>query len=405
MRIKSFCGLVPGEGKTERVASVPYDVVNVEEARALADGNAESLLNVSRAEIQFPEGVDPYSEQVYARAKSNFDRLTRNGSLVRESGECMYLYRQRMGGHSQVGIVAVAHVDDYENEVILKHEKTRPAKEDDRTRLASEIGAHLGPVFLTYRGHPKIDAAVSSIIDQSVPQASFTAEDGIQHEVWRIADSNEFTNLFSSVEVCYVADGHHRSASAARVCSLRKSGNADHTGQEDYNWFLVVLFPADQLNILPYNRVVKDLNDHDPEELLRAISKDFQINDSDIAPVNSPGKAKMYLSGQWYELSWENPGEDPVSSLDVSVLQDRLLHPILGVKDPRTDSRIDFVGGIRGNEELQSRVDSGKSAVAFSLYQVSIDQLMSVADAGHIMPPKSTWFEPKLRSGLFIHTF
>jgi len=405
MRIKSFCGLVPGEGKTSRVAAVPYDVVDAAEARALADGNPDSLLNVSRAEINFPETIDPYSEEVYSMARSNLDGLVNRHALVRESEDCMYLYRQTMGDHSQVGLVAVAHVDDYENEIILKHEKTRPAKEDDRTRLASEIGAHLGPVFLTYRGQHQIDAAVASTIDGVQPQSQFVAEDGITHEVWRVSKGKEFAELFTSVDVCYVADGHHRSASAARVCAQRKKENPNHTGQEDYNWFLVVLFPADQLKILPYNRVVSDLNGNDPEQFLQAVSNEFKVSATDSAAVDAPGKAKMYLSGQWYELSWEISVKDPVSSLDVSILQDRLLRPILGVNDPRTDSRIDFVGGIRGTGELEERVDNGISRVAFSLHQVSIDQLMDVADAGDIMPPKSTWFEPKLRSGLFIHTF
>ena len=405
MRIKSFCGLVPGEGKTSRVAAVPYDVVDVTEARALADGNPDSLLNVSRAEINLPETIDPYSDGVYSMAKRNLEGLVNRRALVRESEDCMYLYRQTMGDHSQVGLVAVAHVDDYENEIILKHEKTRPAKEDDRTRLASEIGAHLGPVFLTYRGQRQIDTAVASIIDGVQPQSHFVAEDGITHEVWRIPKGKEFAELFTSVNVCYVADGHHRSASAARVCAQRKKENPNHTGQEDYNWFLVVLFPADQLKILPYNRVVSDLNGHEPAEFLQAVSKQFQVCPADSAPVDAPGKAKMYLSGQWHELSWQSSVDDPVSSLDVSVLQDRLLRPILGVNDPRTDSRIDFVGGIRGAGELEERVNNGDSRVAFALHQVSIDQLMDVADAGDIMPPKSTWFEPKLRSGLFIHTF
>ena len=405
MRIKSFCGLVPGEGKTSSVAAVPYDVVDVAEARALANGNPDSLLNVSRAEINFPETTDPYSEEVYSMAKKNLEDLVGRRALVRESDDCMYLYRQTMGDHSQVGLVAVAHVDDYENEIILKHEKTRPAKEDDRTRLASEIGAHLGPVFLTYRGQQQIDAAVTSTIDGVQPHSHFVAEDGITHEVWRVSEGKEFTELFNSVNVCYVADGHHRSASAARVCAQRKKENPNHTGQEDYNWFLVVLFPADQLKILPYNRVVRDLNGHAPEQFLQAVSQQFKVCPTDSAPVDAPGKAKMYLSGQWYEISWQRSVDDPVSSLDVSVLQDRLLRPILGVNDPRTDSRIDFVGGIRGTAELVDRVDNGDSRVAFALHQVSIDQLMDVADAGDIMPPKSTWFEPKLRSGLFIHTF
>jgi uncharacterized protein (DUF1015 family) len=405
MKIKSFCGLIPGEGRTESVASVPYDVVDINEARQLAEGNPDSLLHVSRAEIGFPEGINPYSDQVYSRAKLNFERMIQSGALVREPQPCMYLYRQKMGNHSQVGLVAVAHVDDYKNEVILKHEKTRPLKEDDRTRIASELGAHLGPVFLTYRGREEIDAAAATIIENALPSTRFVADDGISHEIWRIPDGGDFSMLFESVPFSYVADGHHRSASAARVCSQRELDNPNHTGEEDYNWFLVVMFPASQLKILPYNRVVTDLNGHNESSFMELVSSQFNVKLTDSGPLECPGKAKMYLSGNWHELSWSPPVDDPVSCLDVSVLQDRLLAPILGVNDPRTDTRIDFVGGIRGNEGLESRVDSGNAAVAFSLHQVCVEQLMRVADEGAIMPPKSTWFEPKLRSGLFIHTF
>lgn len=405
MRIKSFRGLVPGDGRTESVASVPYDVVDIKEAMALAEGNPDSLLNVSRAEICLPAGVDPYADEVYLKAKKNFEGLQKSGALVRESQSCMYLYRQTMGNHSQVGLVAVAHVDDYDNDIILKHEKTRPVKENDRTRIASVLGAHLGPVFLTYRGQAQIDAEVSKIITHELPGTRFVAEDGISHEIWRIPHGGAFARLFDAVPTSYVADGHHRSASASRVCSQRQSENPDHNGNEDYNWFLVVLFPADQLMILPYNRVVADLNGHDEKSFLAKVSTEFNLRLTDSGPVDQSGKAKMYIGGHWHELSLDCASDDPVSSLDVSILQDRLLDPILGVKDPRTDSRIRFIGGIRGNGELESRVDSGAEAVGFSLYQVCVDQLMKVADDGSIMPPKSTWFEPKLRSGLFIHTF
>ena len=405
MRIKSFRGLVPGDGRTERVAAVPYDVVDINEAKGLAAGNPDSLLNVSRAEIGLPNDTNPYADEVYFRAKQNFDGLLQRGALVRESEPCMYLYRQTMGKHSQVGLVAVAHVDDYENGVILKHENTRPVKEDDRTRIASLLSAHLGPVFLTYRGQKGIDSEVAAIIGHLLPDTRFIAEDGICHETWRIPQGGDFASLFDAVPTSYVADGHHRSASASRVCSQRQSENPQHSGEEDYNWFLVVLFPADQLMILPYNRAVADLNGHDAESFMAKVGDEFNLRLTDSEPVDAPGKAKMYFGGKWHELSWDCAGEDPVSSLDISILQDRLLSPILGINDPRTDSRIGFIGGIRGNGELEARVDSGRDAVAFSLYQVSVEQLMNVADDGSIMPPKSTWFEPKLRSGLFIHTF
>ncbi len=405
MRIKAFMGLVPGEGRAERVASVPYDVVDFEEAKTLAEGNPDSLLKVSRAEIDLPEGINPYADEVYLQARLNFEGLQQSGALVREQQPCMYLYRQTMADHSQVGLVAVAHVDDYEDDVILKHEKTRRVKEDDRTRIASELGAHLGPVFLTYRGQDQIDEAVENIIVHGLPDTRFVAKDGICHETWRIPQGGDFARLFDAIPNSYVADGHHRSASASRVCSKRRSENPCHDGNEDYNWFLVVLFPADQLKILPYNRTVLDLNGLEQDEFIEKVSESFKLRLSDSSLVDQPGKAKMYIGGNWHELSWDCGNADPVSSLDVSVIQDRLLSPILGVEDPRTDSRIGFVGGIRGNGELESRVDSGSVAVAFALHQVTVDQLMNVADDGAIMPPKSTWFEPKLRSGLFIHTF
>jgi uncharacterized protein (DUF1015 family) len=405
MRIKSFQGLVPAAGRVERVAAVPYDVVDTKEARELAAANPDSLLHVSRAEIGLPDGVDPYGEEVYSTAKRNFDRLLDDGALVRESQSCMYLYQQEMGDHSQVGLVAVAHVDDYKNEIIRKHEKTRPAKEDDRTRIASVLGAHLGPVFLTYRSQIEIDAEIGRIIQSRIPDTSFIAPDGIGHTIWRVPGGGEFGKLFESVPGCYVADGHHRSAGAARVGEQRRLVNPNHSGEEDYNWFTVVLFPAEQLRVYPYNRVVADLNGHDERSFMKEVSRTFDLAVTDASPVAAPGKAKMYLAGKWHELSWNAVDADPVASLDVSILQERLLGPILGVKDPRTDPRIDFVGGIRGVSELELRVDTDRDAVAFAMHQVTVGQLMDVADAGAIMPPKSTWFEPKLRSGLFIHTF
>ncbi|MFP6874411.1 MAG: DUF1015 family protein [Verrucomicrobiales bacterium] len=405
MRIKSFKGLVPGAGRVESVAAVPYDVVDRSEAGKLAANNPDSLLHVSRAEIGLPDSVDPYSEEVYATAKRNFHRLLDEGVLVREAEPCMYLYQQNMDDHSQVGLVAVAHIDDYKNQIIRKHEKTRPAKEDDRTLIASVLGAHLGPVFLTYRSQIGIDAEICAIMQSRVPDTRFVAPDGIGHAIWRVPGGGEFGKLFESIPACYVADGHHRSASAARVGDERQAANPNHSGEEDYNWFLVVLFPADQLRVFPYNRVVADLNGHDEHSFIAEVGRTFAVSATDSGTVSVPGQAKMYLAGKWHELLWKGEDGDPVDSLDVSVLQDRLLGPILGVQDPRTDSRVDFVGGIRGNSELELRVDSGRDAVAFSMHQVSVDQLMEVADAGRIMPPKSTWFEPKLRSGLFIHTF
>jgi uncharacterized protein (DUF1015 family) len=405
MRIRAFAGLVPGEGKAAAVAAVPYDVVDRAEAAKLAEGNPDSLLHASRADISLPAGTDPYADEIYTTARANLDALQERGALVRESEPCLYLYRQTMGEHSQIGLVAVAHIDDYRDDIIRKHEKTRPAKEDDRTRLASTLEAHLGPVFLTYKERPEIDTLVSSIIDSRPADTDFVAADGIGHSVWRIPGGDELVALFDGVPLSYVADGHHRSASASRVGAERRAANPDHTGEEDYNWFLTVLFPGDQLKVLPYNRVVADLNGLEPEELFAEASKRFDVQIADNSVPTQAGEVRMYLAGTWYALKWEQEGDDPVDSLDVSVLQDRLLEPVLGIDDPRTNSRVDFVGGIRGTKELENRVDSGRDAVAFSLYPVTVDQLIAIADAGAIMPPKSTWFEPKLRSGLFIHTF
>lgn len=404
MRIRAFAGLVPANGKAEQVAAVPYDVVDRSEAAALAEGNPDSLLHVSRADIAVPEDTDPYADEVYQKAAENLAALQERGSLVRESEACVYLYRQTMGDHSQTGLVAVTHVDDYLNDIIRKHEKTRPTKEDDRTRVASTLNAHLGPVFLTYREQADIDAAVAELTS-AAPDVDFMAPDGIGHSVWRVPGGGPFAELFEQVPLSYVADGHHRSASAARVGAERRAANPDHTGEEDYNWFLSVLFPGNQLKVLPYNRVVADLGGKSAAEVLAAAEELFNVTPSDSTELEGPGAVKMYLEGQWYTLAWDQAGEDPVHSLDVSVLQERFLEPVLDIDDPRTNNRVDFVGGIRGTGELEQRVDSGRDAVAFSMYPVSVDQLIAIADAGEIMPPKSTWFEPKLRSGLFIHTF
>ncbi len=406
MRIRSFLGLVPGADRAAAVASVPYDVVNREEAAQLAEGNPDSLLRASRADITLPADTPPYADIVYQTARENLEALQASGALVREAEPCMYLYRQSMGEHQQIGLVAVAHIDDYRNNVIRKHERTRPAKEDDRTRLASALEAHLGPVFLTYKERPEIDVLVAEIVASRPPDIDFVAPDEIGHSVWKIPGGAEFAALFDQVPVVYVADGHHRSASAARVGAERRAANPEHSGEEDYNWFLTVLFPGDQLKVLPYNRVVSDLNGLEPEALLEAARQRFDVVPvGDGAPTRA-GEVRMYLAGKWYALSWEQGGAgDPVASLDVSVLQDQFLDPVLGIDDPRTNARVDFVGGIRGTEELEKRVDSGRDAVAFSMVPVTVGQLIAIADAGAIMPPKSTWFEPKLRSGLFIHTF
>lgn len=408
MRIRSFQGLVPTPDLAAQVAAVPYDVVNREESKALGAKNPINLIHIDRAEIDLPDEVSAYDDRVYAKAVENFKKLQSDGVLVRETEPCMYLYRQVMGQHTQSGLVAVCHIEDYENDIIRKHEKTRKVKEDDRTRLVDALSANTGPIFLTYRDHALVIALTHKHEQQEVPIHDFTASDGIRHQVWRLPVETcaKITRLFKDeVPLAYVADGHHRSASAARVGKERRENNPNHTGDENYNWFLSVLFPAEELKILPYNRVVKDLNGRTPESFLKEAGAIFKITPTDIKEPRRSGQARMYLGGKWYQLEWK-PADDasPVDSLDVEILQSRLLSPVLGIDDPRTSERIDFIGGIRGVTELEKLVDNGKFAVAFSMYPTTVDQLMDIADAGQIMPPKSTWFEPKLRSGLFIHT-
>ncbi|MCX6951537.1 MAG: DUF1015 family protein [Verrucomicrobia bacterium] len=405
MRIRAFQGLVPNPAHAPEVACVPYDVVNATEAAALAAGKPRSLLHVDRAEIDLPPETNPYSDAVYAKARENLLALQRNGSLGREAGPSLYVYEQQMGTHRQRGLVAVCHVADYDAELIKKHEKTRPDKEDDRTKLIDTISANTGPVFLTYRDEPAVTALVNAKV-QEKPLHDFTAPDGIRHTVWRVAGGEEWVKAFGRVPVTYIADGHHRAASAARVARMRRDRNPGHTGAEDYNWFLCVLFPASELKILPYNRIVLDLNGLQPADLLAKVKSIFGNLEENAAPTpTAVGQVSMYLAGKWYGLRFPaDPKADPVGRLDVSVLQDKLLAPVLGVENVRTSKRIDFVGGIRGTAELVKRVDT-EGGVAFSLYPVTLNQLMDISDAGQIMPPKSTWFEPKLRSGLFIHTF
>jgi len=404
MRIRAFQGLVPQPALAPEVACVPYDVVNTAEAAALAEGKPHSLLHVDRAEIGLPQETDPYSEIVYTTARKKFEKLQSDGVLVREAGPSVYVYQQQMGPHVQRGLVALCNVEDYDAELIKKHEKTRKDKENDRTKLIDTLGANTGPVFLTYRDEAGVTALVNQKV-QETPVNDFTAPDGIRHTLWRVADPEKWVEAFGRVPVTYIADGHHRAASAARVARLRRERNPQHTGKEDYNWFLCVLFPASELKILPYNRIVFDLNGHTPEAFLAEVKARFGLTENAAPTPSTVGDASMYLGGKWYGLKLKpEPNADPVSRLDVSLLQDKLLAPVLGIDDPRTSKRIDFVGGIRGTGELVKRVDAD-GGVAFSMYPVTIEQLMDIADAGQIMPPKSTWFEPKLRSGLVVHTF
>ena len=404
MFVKPFAALRPAPEKAAVLAAVPYDVVDTAEARVLAAGNPDSFLHVSRPEIDLPDSIDIHDDAVYAQGVKAFKDLQARGVLLREKGEHLYVYRQIMGTHSQTGVVACCHIDDYANDIIRKHEKTRKDKEDDRTRHCLELNANSGPVFLTYRDTPALDARVAEV-QTGAPLYDFTAVDGIRHTVWRVEGENApWVEAFRNVPLAYVADGHHRAAAAFRSGKQRREANPAHTGQEEYNWFLAVLFPQTQLRILPYNRCVADLNGLTPAAFLAKVETVFKTAVADSAVPAGPREVRMYLDQVWYSLTWEDFAADPVGRLDVSVLQDRLLAPVLGIDDPRTNTRISFVGGIRGTGELTKRVDSGRDAVAFSMYPTTVEQMMDIADAGQIMPPKSTWFEPKLRSGLLVHT-
>ncbi|HEV2884622.1 MAG TPA: DUF1015 family protein [Pyrinomonadaceae bacterium] len=404
--IRPFQALRPLAEHADQVASVPYDVVNTEEARALAENNPLSFLHVSRPEIDMPEGTDIHSDPVYRKAHDNFKKLIEECPLETEDAPSIYLYRLIMGNHEQIGVVACCSVNEYNQDLIRKHERTRRDKEDDRTRHLLILKAQTGPVFLTYRANRDIDTMV---METTMANAIYdiTAEDGIQHTIWRVPDPVRFVQAFRDIPFLYIADGHHRAASAARAMAELKEQSFSYTGDEEYNFFLAVMFPDDQLQILPYNRTVRDLNGKSPEEFLAAVKENFEVRESEVAEPASRGEWSMFLGGRWYTLTLPSAITRPqgiVDSLDVSLLQDRLLNPILGIKDVRTDKRIDFVGGLRGTKELERLVNEGKAAAAFSLYPTTIDDLLKVSDAGEIMPPKSTWFEPKLRDGLLIHT-
>ena len=404
--IRPFSALRPPPERAKQVSSVPYDVVNTEEARRLARGNLFSFLHVSRPEIDLPQGTDIYSEPVYRKALDNFEGLTQACPLVTEEAPSIYLYRLVMGNHEQTGVVACCSIDEYDQDVIRKHERTRRDKEDDRTRHMLIIKAQTGPVFLTYRAHPDIKNIVREGTSAN-PLFDFQADDGIKHTIWRAADPRPFVQAFKDVPNLYIADGHHRAASASRARAELKEQSFSNTGEEEYNFFLTVIFPHDQLQILPYNRVVRDLNGHSKEQFLAQLQQAFVISDQSNPAPTDRGNWSMYLDKQWYGLALRADGNQPagaVASLDVAVLQDRVLDPILGIKDVRTDKRIDFVGGLRGTKELERLVDEGKAAIAFSLFPTTVEDLLRVSDAGEVMPPKSTWFEPKLRDGLLIHT-
>ena len=409
--VHPFAGLRPPTDMVSKVAAPPYDVVNSGEARAYAQGNPLSFFHISRPEIDMPEGTDEHAPEVYERGRENLARFKRDQILVADPDPCFYLYRQKMGQHTQTGLVAGASVEEYQKDLIKKHELTRADKEDDRTRHIDLLNANDEPVFLTYRSRPSIDDLVDRLTG-APPAYDFTTDDGIVHTFWVVNEKSAIEALekeFGNVDALYVADGHHRSAAASRVQeSRRKKAGAAHTGLEEYNFFLTVIFPHDQMYIMDYNRVVKDLAGLSKEAFVERISEKFDLSPGGDKKPDAPLSFGMYLDGEWHSLVAKEGSfdpKDPVGSLDVSILQNNLLEPILGIENPRTDKRIDFVGGIRGMEELERRVDSGECAAAFSMFPTRIDQLMAIADAGMIMPPKSTWFEPKLRSGLVIHEF
>ncbi|RNC68919.1 MAG: DUF1015 domain-containing protein [Desulfuromonadales bacterium] len=407
--IKPFRALRPPRHLAEKVAALPYDVMNVAEASSMAAGNLYSFLHVSRPEIDLPPETDPYAEPVYEKGRENLRRFITEGTLVQDPADCYYVYRQKMGGIVQTGLVVCAGVDDYESGVIKKHELTRADKEEDRVKHIDYLDANDEPVFYTYRNDPEITAIVARVA-AGEPTYDFTTDDGVSHTLWVIAERSiidELTTRFAAIATLYVADGHHRSAAAGRVREMRRAANAGHTGAEEYNWFLTVIFPDSEMNIMPYNRVVRDLNGLTVAEFVTRVGEKFAITPAakGYVPANRH-EYGMFLEGRWYQLA-ARPGSfdegDAVSHLDVSILQNNLLSPILAIRNPRTDQRISFVGGIRGIDELERLVAGCEYRVAFSLHPTSMEELMQLADVGKIMPPKSTWFEPKLRSGLFVH--
>ena len=406
--IKPFKCVRPAEKYAADVAALPYDVYNRQEAKKAVEGKPLSFLNIDRAETQFDDSVDTYADCVYDKAKELFEGEIAKGIFVQDEDAAYYIYELTMDGRSQTGIVACASIDDYLENRIKKHEKTRADKEEDRINHVDRTSAQTGPIFLAYRANDIINRIVDAN-KASKPLYDFTSDDGIRHTVWKISDADDVRQIkeaFDSINSIYIADGHHRAASAVKVGLKRREANPGYTGDEEFNYFLSVLFPDEQLMIMPYNRVVKDLNGYSNDEFIDAVSKYFTVEEKGHRAFypEQKGSFGMYLDGTWYLLTAKESimSEDPVDGLDVAILQDYLLTPILGIGDPRVDKRIDFVGGIRGLDELERRADSDMK-LAFSMYPTSIGELFDVADADMLMPPKSTWFEPKLRSGLFIH--
>lgn len=410
--IKAFKGLRPPVELASKVASRPYDVLNSEEARIEAKGNEMSLLRIIKPEIEFEQGIDEHDPKVYSKAAEMFQLFQKNGWLKADKKECLYIYAQTMNGRTQYGLVACASVDDYLNNVIKKHELTRKDKEEDRMKHVRVTNANMEPVFFTYPAVAEIDKIIADIVTTQKPEYDFVAPDGFGHHFWVIdndATIKKLIELFAKVPSTYVADGHHRTAAAALVGAEKRRENPNYTGSEEFNYFLAVHFPDNQLQIIDYNRVVKDLNGHSEKELLEMLKTDFEVvpMGADIYKPDQLHTFSMYLNGEWYKLVAQKGrfnDNDPIGVLDVTILSNLVLDKILGIKDLRTDKRIDFVGGIRGLGELKRRVDNGEMKVAFALYPVSMKQLIDIANSGNIMPPKTTWFEPKLRSGLVVHS-
>jgi len=410
-QLKPFKAFRPKPELAGQVASVPYDVINTEEARQLAAGNPYSFLHVGRPEIDLPADTDIHADAVYAQGVKNLHKLIQTGTLFQEGTPCLYIYQQRMGDHVQAGLVGLCSVKEYEDGAIKRHEYTRKDKEDDRTRHVTEQAANAEPVFLAYRAVPYIDSLVDKI-RATPPVYDVVTDDGIGHTVWIVSEETHIytlNHLFDAVPALYIADGHHRTAAAIRYGQARRAATLEPTGEEPFESFMAVVFPHNQLKIMDYNRIVKDLNGLSSEAFLAAVAQKFSVAPAPAGQrgPSAPASFGMFLDGKWYSITAKPgsfPADDPVRSLDVSILQENLLAPILGIQDPRTDTRIDFIGGIRGMDELEKRVKGGYK-VAFAMFPTSLDQLMSVADAGQIMPPKSTWFEPKLRSGLLVRTY
>lgn len=406
--IRPFRALRPQPKNAYLVASVPYDVVNRKEAAFYAKDNPFSYLRITRAEIEMAQDVNPYSSEVYQKAKENLIKIKEQAPLITDEKPHFYLYKLVMGDQVQVGLAATFSVEDYDNSVILKHEKTRKEKEDDRTNHIITTEAQTGPVFLTYRGIPTVNEIVEKTMKEIKPTYDFPAPDGVQHTIWIIPDQYNETIIIEigKVKHLYIADGHHRAASAGRAQKVMMEKNPAHTGDEEYNFFLAVLFPAEQLKILPYNRVVFDLNGNSREEFFNKVSENFTIEKAAFGTPPEKRSIAMYIDKEWYLLkpnSNVTKSQSVGENLDVSILQNYLLNPVLGIDDPRVSKKVDFIGGIRGTGELLKLVDSGKAAVAFSMFPVTVDDLMKISDAGEVMPPKSTWFEPKLRDGLLVH--